>query len=92
MTYYPTERDAEDAQRLLDTVLLTDDEQLALYRIVETFSADDACDDEAAGILNKRRGTEMPSAEILSQARKLPFGESVELTSASTKFFLSNTE
>ena len=92
MTYYPTEPDAEDAHHLLDVALLTDDEQLALDRIVAAFAADDACDDEAADILNNLRETEMPSAEILSQARGLPFGKSVELASASTRFILSNAE
>ena len=92
MTYYPTEPDAEDARHLLDVALLTDDEQLALDRIIAAFAADDACDDEAADILNNLRETEMPSSEILAQARGLPFGKSVELTSASTRFILSNAE
>lgn len=92
MTYYPTEVDAEDARQLLDTALLTDEEQLALDRVVSAFSADEACDDEAADTLNNLRETDMPSIEILSQARRLPFGESVELLSSSTKFILSNEE
>lgn len=92
MTHYPTEHDAEDARQLLDTALLTDDDQLALERILSAFAADDACDDEAADILNNLRETAMPSADILSQARELPFGKPVELASSSTRFILSNEE
>lgn len=90
MTYYPTEPDAEDARHLLDTALLADDEQLALEQILSAFEADDACDDEAADILNNLRETEMPPAAALAQARSLPVGKAIEMRSASAVFVVRN--
>ena len=52
MTYYPSERDAEDARHIRNNTLPSDDEQLALDRVIAAFDADDACDDEAADVLN----------------------------------------
>lgn len=52
MTYYPNERDADDARRIRNNTLPSDDEQLALDRVITAFDADDACDDEAADVLN----------------------------------------
>ncbi len=62
MTYYPNERDADDARRIRNNTLPSDDEQLALDRVITAFDADDACDDEAADVLNILREAGVSSA------------------------------
>ncbi len=50
----------------------------------------DACDDEAADILNNLRETEMPPAAALAQARSLRLGKAIEMRSASAVFVVRN--